>query len=814
MFKNYLLIAFRVVLKNRVFSFINVLGLSTGIACCILISLYVQDELSFEKGFREHEKVFRINTTFISDGKEETSPFASPPIGPGLADVLPEVETYTRVMAPLETEVNIVTHGDRTFFEKKAYLVDSTFLDVFPYDLLEGDEATALDAPASALISQNLAKRIFGDKSALDESLIINSGTTADTFRITGVVAKPQFPSHIDADIYMSMNSEGWGGWVLRETTWANNNIVGNYLKLRDPMAYKSVEAKVVPILEQHAGEALRQSGRKKILSLQPLDDIRLHSSITKRQEGSNSMLYVYMITTIGIMILVLACINFMNLTTARSAQRAGEVGIRKSMGAQRTGLIRQFLGESMVIVSIALIVAMIMVVTVLPTFNSIMQKSLELTSRNLPFIVGSGILISIVTALLAGSYPAFFLSGLRPVQVLKGVAGPGGSQWLRKGLIVFQFMITITLISGIILIRQQLSFIQSKTLGFDASQLVMIPMRTAQASEQYPTLKNAFMELPGVEKVSATTSVPSTPLSTDWLIFKEGQTSETSTTHDILRIDADYFDAMNIPIIAGRDFIVGQDNVPGDTISRTKVIVNESSLKALGIPLSEAVGATLYFQPDQQRIPFTVVGIVKDFHQFSLHREIRPMLFLLSGSRRYFSYVAAQVNMKEWPSLSARMKEAWDSRVHTAPFESIFVDDNIKNQYAAERRTSTMLGICTVIALIISCLGLYGLSVYIAERRMKEIGIRKVVGASISGIVRMLSKDYIKLLVISFALSVPLAWYFAQRWLEAFAYRIAPGVWVFVLAGVISFTIAWLTVSFESVRAARRNPVDTLKRE
>ncbi|HZY79284.1 MAG TPA: ABC transporter permease [Cyclobacteriaceae bacterium] len=804
MFKNYLLIALRVVLKNRVFSLINVLGLSTGIACCILITLYIQDELSFEKGFNDYQKVFRINTTFITDGKEETSPLASPPIAAGLADVLPDVETYTRVMAPFNTEVNIVTHRDRSFFERNAYFVDSTFLDVFQYKLAEGNVATALDAPASVLISENLATKIFGGKSALDEPLIISSGTQTDTFRVTGVVAKPGFPSHVDADIYMSMNSPGWGRWVLTETTWADNNIVGSYLKLRDPENYKSVESKIPPILEEHAGEALRQFGRKKILTLEQIGDIRLQSK----------MYYVYMIATIGTMILLLACINFMNLTTARSAQRAGEVGIRKSMGAQRTNLIRQFLGESMVIVFFALVVAAVMVVIALPTFNSIMEKSLELTSRNLPFIVGAGLLIAIATALLAGSYPAFFLSAMRPVQVLKGKVGPIGSQLLRKGLIVFQFVITITLISGIIIIQKQLSFVQSKTLGFDASQLVMIPMRTPQAAAQYASLKNEFTTIKGVEKISATTSVPSTPLSTDWLIFKDGQTAEQSTAHDILRIDAEYFDAMNIELIAGRDFIVGQDNVPGDTINRAKAIVNESSLRSLGIPLSEAVGTTIYFQPEQERVPFVVVGVVKDFHQFSLHREIRPMMFILSGTRRYFSYIAALVDMNEWRSISESMQKIWDGRVHTAPFESIFVNENLKNQYAAERRTSTMLSICTVIAMIISCLGLYGLSVYIAERRTKEIGIRKVVGASISGIVGMLSRDYIRLLLISFVLSVPLGYYFAERWLDAFAYRITPDVWIFILSGLISFTVAWLTVSFESIKAARRNPVDTLRRE
>lgn len=813
MLKNYLLIAVRVVMKNKIFSLINVLGLSTGIACCILITLYVQDELSFEKGFRDYERVFRINTTFVTDGKAETSPYTSPPIAPGIADVLPEVESHTRVMAPLDAEINIVTHADRTFFEKKVFLVDSTFLDVFPYSLAEGDAATALDAPATALISEDLSIRIFGGKSPLDEFLVVSSGPSADTFRVTGVVATPPLPSHLDADIFMSMNSEGWGRWVLESTTWADNNVVGSYLKLRDADGYKSVEDKVASLLDDHAGEVLRQQGRKKSLTLQPLDEIRLHSDMRK-QESSNSILYIYMISTIGVMILVLACINFMNLTTARSAQRAGEVGIRKSMGAQRLNLIRQFLGESMVIVVFALILAAVVVVVALPTFNSIMQKSLEFTSRNLPFIVGSAVLIAIATALLAGSYPAFVLSAMRPSQVIKGKSGPVGSQWLRKGLIVFQFVITITLISSILIIQEQLSFIQSKTLGFDANELVMIPMRTAQASAQYPTMKDALLGIEGVEKISATSSVPSTPLSTDWLIFKEGQSMESAMEHDILRIDAEYFDVMEIPIIAGRDFIVGQDNVPGDTVNRQKVILNESSLKALGVPLSDAVGSTVYFQPEEERVPFTVVGVVKDFHQFSLHREIRPMLFVLSGTRSYFPFIAASVKMNDWPRISAQLKEVWDARIHTAPFEAIFVDENLKNQYAAEQRTSTMLTICTTIALIISCLGLYGLSVYIAERRTKEIGVRKVVGATIPGIVAMLSKDYIKLIVISFGLSVPLGFYFAERWLEAFAYRISPGVGVFILSGLIAFAIAWLTISFESIRAARKNPVDTLRSE
>jgi putative ABC transport system permease protein len=815
MLKNYVVIALRLLVKNKVFSLINIVGLSTGIACCILITLYIHDEISYEKGFAESEKIFRVNTQFIRDGKAELGPSVSPPIAPGLAQALPEIETFTRVMPPLNTEVNIVLYKDKSFFEKKAVLVDSTFFDVFPYTLTEGDRNTALDAPSSAVISEALSKKIFGDQSGLDETLIINSGTTADTFRITGVIANPDVPSHLDNDIYMTMNSRGWGRWVLSQTTWANNNIVGAYIKLKDPSSWKSVESKFPQLVQTHAGEELKQSGRSKTLLLQPLDKIRLYSELSASYgaTSSSSITYIYIIGTIGIFILLLACINFMNLTTAKSAQRAGEVGIRKSMGAYKTNLIRQFLGESFVIVLFSLALAFGIVALSLPSFNSIMQKQLAFNASNLPFIMIATFSIAAVTGLLAGSYPAFFLSSLKPTQVLKGKSlSTDGSQWLRKGLVVFQFVITITLISSIVIIQQQLNFIQSKSLGFNSDQVIMIPMRTAQATAQYTTLKTAFEAIGGVSEVSATSSIPSTPLSRDWGVYKKGWTNDQSLKHDIVNVDIDYFKTMSIDLLAGRDFIIGQDNVPGDTVNTTKIILNEASLKAFEIPLSEAVGSTIYFEPGSDRYEFTVIGVVKDFHQFSLHREIGPMLFIFSGNRNFFPYMAATINMNEYQAINAQMKKLWDERINNAPFESIFLNENLKGLYSAEQRTSTILTISTSIALLISCLGLYGLSVYVAERKTKEIGIRKVVGASVESIVGMLSKEYIKLIIISFVISVPLGYYFMNKWLEGFAYKINPGILVFVISGAVSFLIAWLTVSFESYRAANKNPVETFR--
>jgi putative ABC transport system permease protein len=814
MLRNYLVIALRLLLKNKVFSLINIIGLSTGIACCILITLYIQDEFSYEKGFPENEKIFRINTTFIKDAVAETSTTASPPIAMDLARILPEIQIATRVVKPLGVEQHIIRYNDRTFFEDQVYLVDSTFLDVFPYELTEGDPATALDLPATALISQELASTIFGIKSPLDEMLIINSGQSADTFRITGVVANPEFPSHVDADVYMSMRSNGWGEWILAQTTWANNNVAGSYLKLHDPTSSKTVEAKLPQLLEMHAGAELKASGRQKKLTLQALNDVRLYSPNSNfGDQKSGSITYVYIIGMIGIFILLLACINFMNLTTAKSAQRASEVGIRKSMGAFRANLIRQFLGESMVIVTFALLVSFALVLVVLPVFNMIMQKQITLNGQNLPFIIAATVLICVFTAGVAGSYPAFFLSSLKPTQVLKGKSlSTDGSQWLRKGLVVLQFVITITLISSIVIIQRQLKFIQSKSLGFDTEQVIMVPLRTQQASQQYATLRAAFEQLSGVEIVSGTSSIPSTPLFRDWGLYKQGSTNDHSLRHEIVSVDQDYFRMLDIELLAGRDFVADQDNLPTDTINPTKVIVNEASLRAFQIPLENAVGNMLYFQPDEERYSFEIIGVIRDFHQFSLHRKISPMLFMYPGVRTRFPYLAASISMDSYGDISAKMKSIWDERINDTPFETIFLNENIKKLYTAEARTSTMLTISTTIALIISCLGLYGLSVYVAERKTKEIGIRKVVGASVESIVTMLSKEYIKLIAISFLISVPLGYYFMNKWLEGFAYRITPGVAVFLISGAVAFLIAWLTVSFESFRAATRNPVDTLR--
>ncbi len=816
MLRNYIKVAVRHLLKNKTFSVINILGLSIGVACCIMLALYIQDELSFEKDFTAHDRIFRITTTFVRDGKAESFPRSSPPIATDLADVLPEIELAARMVAPPEVEQHLIKYNDKLFYEKRGVLVDSSFFEIFDGKFIEGDPSTALDKPSSVVISEVLKLKIFGDKDPIDELLIINSGRSVDTFRVSGVLKTPTIQSHTDADFYMCMNSQGWGRYVQRETTWAWNNFVSGYLKLKPGSSAAAVETKMAELLDKHAGADLKGAGLQKSLHLQKLDDIRLYSNFSDSfgETGSGNIIYVYILGSIGIFILLIACINFMNLTTAKAAQRAGEVGIRKSMGAYRTNLINQFLGESFTIVFTSLVIAIGLIALVLPVINEVTQKHLSINSSNILFVVAAILVIGGVTGLLAGSYPAFFLSSFEPSKVLKSKNLTGdGSAVLRKGLVVFQFIIAITLISSIFIIQDQLKFIRNKSLGFREEGTIMIPLRSREVTQKFVTLRDEFKRIPGVKEVSATSSLPSTPLFQDFALYAEGSSADKGNLHRAVHIDEHYFDVLNIPMIAGRDFIA-----PTDTFSYTfpnnKIIVNEESLKVSGIPLEKAIGSRLFTEWDGKLRTHEIIGVVKDFHQFSLHQPIVPMLFYLPARRIEYTFMAASLEDGTTSSVLDAMKAEWGKIVPGIPFESQYLSESIRKQYESDDRISIMLTWSTILAIIISCMGLYGLSIYMAERRIKEIGIRKVLGASVSGIVRMLSKEFILLVMTAFVVAVPLAYYGMNKWLEGFAYKIQPGLAVFILAGITSFLIAFLTIGFESVKAAVGNPVKALRSE
>jgi putative ABC transport system permease protein len=454
------------------------------------------------------------------------------------------------------------------------------------------------------------------------------------------------------------------------------------------------------------------------------------------------------------------------------------------------------------------------LVFVILPIINVVTEKELGINSTNVVFVISSMLGIGIITGLVAGSYPAFFLSSFEPARVLKSKNLSGdGSQWLRKGLVVFQFVIAITLISSIIIVQQQMGYIRSKPLGFNQEQTIMIPLRTEEANNQYVALRNEFKQLSGVKDVSATTSLPSTPLFRDNALYAQGSSPDKGILHRRVNVDEDYFKVLGIRMLAGRDFIAEKDTF-SYTVLDNRIIVNEASLKVFNIDLSNAIGSIVFSEYDGVVNKQEIIGVVEDFHQFSLHQPIAPMFFIVPPGRNQYVYLTASVEGSNYAATISQMKTAWEKVVKDSPFESQLLKDSIKKQYEADTKISLLLTWSTGLAIVICCLGLYGLSIYVAERKIKEIGIRKVLGATVPNIVGMLSKDFILLVIIAFVVAVPVGYYAMNQWLENFAYKIELGITVFILSGVVSFLIAWFTVGFESVRAALNNPVKALRNE
>jgi putative ABC transport system permease protein len=824
MLYNYFTIARRHLLKNKVFSFINITGLSVGIAACALLALYIQDEFSYEKHFAEVDRIYRITTSIKQgDSPEERIPRTSPPVAMTVGAEFPEVEAATRIVNPPEVEQHLIRYGDKTLYEKKGYLVDSTFHRVFPLPFREGNPETALKGRSAVILSDETARKIFGNASALDETLIIASGFSVDTFRVTGVLEPFKGKSHINADFYMSINSKGWGDAINSMNTWSGQNFMFSYIRLNATASAEDLEAKFPALLEKHGGDEMRATKRTKTMHLQPLSDIHLYSNnfAFNLDLGENgSIFYIYVMASVAMFILLIACINFINLTTARATQRAGEVGIRKTMGANRHELIKQFLGESVTIVLIALVVAVGLIQMVLPFFNSLSGRSLSVSGPNSVFMVSVLVLIAVVTGIFSGSYPAFFLSAFEPAQVLRQKSVNGGSSaWLRKTLVIVQFAIAITLIASSVVIHKQLGFIQEKALGFESDYKIMIPLRTPEARSAYSTLKDEFGNLTGVRDVSGSTSFPSTPLLRDFSIYTEGNDMERAVHHFICNVDENYFRLLNIPIVAGRA-LGNETDALTETNNNPRIMVNRTSLTKLGIPHDDAIGTKVMYtgrtaeRAETTTMIFEIVGVVEDFHFSSLHNSIDPVVFFLPGTKDSFVFMALSIDPNTYQNVLAQLENSWKKQVTATPFEFDLLSDSVARKYENDKQVSHIITIFTAIAISISCLGLYGLSIFVAERKIKEIGIRKILGASTFGIIKMLSAEFILLVGAAFFVALPVGYYAMDKWLENFAYKTNLSVMHFVVAGAVSFLVAWITVGFECIRAASSNPVDSLRND
>ncbi len=807
MLRNYFKIAFRSLVRTRVYSMINISGLALGVACCLLLALYVQDELAYDNHHERLNDLYRIDTQLEGVVGLDKLSAVSPPIPMTFREEISEVESAARLVPTFANESLIQYEGNK-FYEPKAYVADSTLFDVLTYEFVEGNPATALTDPNTVVISEYIARKLFADFPALGKNILISHGGNPVNYTITGVYK--QNKSFLDVNLFTSIMSEGAGAYVRNDpdasTEWAGQNFVSGFLKLTPGHSKEAVEKQMNDILIKYGTEDMKALGITKTLFLEPVKDIYLKSQVDKFQR----ITYIYVIVSIAAFILLLACINFMNLSTAKATKRASEIGIRKVMGAVRSSLIRQIMGEAMIIVAIAILISVALVYAALPVFNELSSKEISLDQGNVLFVVAALVILTVITGLLAGSYPAFYMSSFQPAQVLKGkFALSNSSGRLRQGLVVFQFVVSIVLVCGMLVISRQISFMKEKDLGFNPEAKIVVPLRTAEAKQQYAALKTELGQMSSVIAVSAADYVPGMNIFNDMAFYREGGSMDNAILIRRNVVDAGYIELLDINLIAGRAFT---DNREAEASGR--LILNRASAEKFGVTPEELVGEKLYFDWQGENYSFDVIGMMEDFNQTSLKDPVIPVVFEIPESANDYAFMVVSVNPSAFSETLVSLERIWKEQVADAPFEYSFMDDDIQRQYTEDQRVSRIISYFAAIAMIICSLGLYGLSSYMAERRLKEIGVRKVMGASVPQIVGMMSKEFVKLVVVAFVVATPLAWYAMNEWLQGFEYKITLNPIVFFLAGFAALSIALITISYESFKAASADPAATLRSE
>jgi putative ABC transport system permease protein len=809
MIKNYLKIAWRNIWRNKSFSFLNILGLMAGTVCCLYIVLYVNDQYGYDTHHADAESIYRIRTLIEPRGgsKEFNSATSSPPIAMRLKQDFPEVVAVARVQnfADQGEYLLNVAGSDNSFYEDKGYLADSTFFQIFNYKFTEGSALHALDEPYTVVLSSAVAHKLFGKNNALNEQINISNRQNGHVFKVTGVFDERFGKSHMRPHFIMNMNSGGLGEFIRNNNQWAGQNFILTYVKLNPRADAAALQAKLPAFLQKYGAEHLKQQAIKKHLLLQKVTDINLHSKgISNQIDKVSDSSFLYLLLTIACFIQLIACINFINLTTARSLRRAKEIGVRKVVGAVRSSLVGQFLSESVIISFIAVLMAIPAVMLLLPWLNTLAGASITISSfydqKIILIIFGLGL----VTGLLAGIYPALYLSGFRPVSILKGgFSVRASSATLRKALVVFQFAIAIILIISTIIISGQLNYMRSTELGFSRNEKIVIPFKDELAQQQFAVYKNEVTKLGNVNGVAGCAYYPTKSVLNDFLLYTTGKDMSSGLSVKINRVDKDFFTVLDIPLVAGRYL------TPTDTTNQT--VVNEKVLSELKIDKDKAIGASLFSEFDGNKEEYKIIGVTKDYNFNSLKEDVRPIASLYS---RTPAYMIVEAKTADYNSLLSDLGAIWKKTISQAPFEYTFLDEDIQKQYGEENTLKRIADSFTLLAILISCLGLFGLAMFTAQQRIKEIGVRKVLGASVTGIVAMLSKDFLKLVIISIIVASPIAWWAMNKWLEDFAFKINISWWVFVLAGLSALFIALLTVSFQAIKAAIANPVKSLRTE
>lgn len=805
MLKSYWKTAVRFFLKNKGYSFINIAGLAMGTVCCLYILLYVREQYNYDRHETHAADIYLVTSEFRLTGDHHWMATSSPPVAEAMKHDFPEVAQYTRAFnaSIFGADQHMLKYKEKSFYEKEALFVDSTFFDLFTYHFLEGDPARALIEPYSVVLLKSTAEKLFGSEDPLGKTILINNKAGEEHLRVTGVV-ESLGKSHLEANVFITLNSGLIGNIIRGIHEWAGGNMIYSYVLLRPAYDPKSFSAKLGPFLATHGEQQLKALGMEKRLHLLSISAVHTTTGLEFEWSRSVSPSFLAILSLIAVLIQVIACINFMNLTTARAFKRAKEVGVRKVIGAGRGNLIRQFLGESLLLALTAILLALPLLWLLMPYFNRLTEAdiSLKLLGDYHFWMVILGLIAG--TGVLSGSYPAFYLSAFQATRVIKGnFASRISAVGLRRVLVVFQFALSIILISGIVIIYSQLSYIRNKDLGYDRAQKLIFNVYTDGVKI------SQFMEetrlLPGVNAVTVSSSQLGKPVIRDQIVFLTG--GNMANGPDVFQIVTDkYFArAAGIRLLSGRDF---RDNDSG------RVLINETLARRLRLDPAKAPGTKLYSQYDNNQSAYEIVGVMKDINTGSLHEGVKPFMLLCNPTSPSLCTIMVSCNSSNYRSLLGRMEPIWRRYAPGVPFEFVFLDEEVQRQYETEVILGNIINCFTVMAVVISCLGLFGLAAFSAEQRSKEIGIRKVLGASVTGITRLLSLDFLKLVAIAFVIATPVAWWCMYRWLETFAYRVRIGWWMFGIAGGLALLIALVTVSFHAIRAAMANPVRSLRAE
>jgi putative ABC transport system permease protein len=784
MFKNYLKVALRNIRKGRIFSVVNILGLALGMSCSFLIFLYVQHETSYDRFHEKADQIYRVTTEWQIEGQSRVHETTAAPLAPALTADFPEVQKAVRV----SSTGAVVSHGDKSFVEGKVYLVDPAFLDLFHFPLLQGNPETALSSLKSIVITSEMARKYFSDRDPMGQRLTL---WDCYDFYVTGVAENPPPNTHLDFDFLVRFDHVNglsdynylgsWGAWNF--TT---------YVFLQKGVSVSEFESKTPALIRKYRGA---DSTNPQRLHLQPLTRINL--------ETYGKLKYIYLFTAIAGVILVLACINFMNLAIARSSTRVKEIGMRKVVGAGRPQLIRQFLAECLLLVILALPVALLLVYFLLPSINTLLVTGIEFDlTKNLPLIGGILGTVALV-ALLSGSYPSFYLSAVRPVQSLRGeLKSTGGASRLKNWLVVFQFAISIVLIVCTLTIWNQVRFIQKKNLGFAKDFVVSVPIRADVLREKNDSVKSELYKNPKILRATVSSFSPGSHpnQSVDW----EGRKDDEELMMAWYSVDHDFVKTFKIQILEGRDF---SRDFPSDINSA--YLLNEAAVKAFG--WKNPVGKRFMVQKSDLSLG-TVVGVMKDFHFDSLHHEIKPLALILNPKGGYRCSI--KIDSRDVSGTLSYIEKTFKKFAPGMPYDYAFVDDQVARMYISEERLGKLINSFSVIALFIACLGLLGLASFATSRRTKEIGIRKVLGASVPGIALLLCRGFAKWVAIANIIAWPVAYFAMDKWLRNFAYRAGLDWWIFLSAALLVLAIALLSTAYQVVKAAVTNPVTSLRYE